>query len=263
MRCRGLARVLLTLLLCAVLGGCYLPSALRRSQRIVAGGFDWSEHGAWVAATGPAMTVVAAGDLLVHAFVPLHYDGYFLLDRREPRHKWFWAYRGPMLPLDQVAVLCKTKDSLHIAGIQGRFDFEPREARHEAWHFPECIEVVPGTYYLTVEYYSRRHYDTNSQLGTFTTESTTPAVVEWDARAGVVYRMDSRLGALSPGPGTQGSGSTIREIPQSKRKLGTSRFALDVGTWYVIVTPIASFSELEQPVLEYRAAWQRYEFERR
>ena len=263
MRHAGPVRVLLALVFCVCLGACYLPSALRRSHGILSGGWDWDEHGAWVAATGPGMTVVAAGDLLVHAFVPLHYDGYFLVDRREPRNKWFRAYRGPMLPLDRVAVLCKARDSLHIAGIQGRFDFEPREARHEAWQFPECIEAVPGTYQLTVEYYSRRHYNTNSQLGTFTTESTAPAVVEWQAHAGVFYRMDSRLGAITPGPGTQGPGSAVRQIPQSRRKLGTSRFALDVGKWYVIVTPIVSLSELEQPVLEYRAAWERYESVRR
>ena len=256
---RKLWTTVLLVLLCAAQTACYLPSASRRAGRMIADGWNREERGALVAFTGPAMTVVAFGDFLVHFLIPLHYDGYFLTDRREPVHKWFKAYPGPQRSLEEVAVLCKTKRALHIASIQGPYDDQPKEARHEAWHFPECLEVLPAEYRLTVEYYARRHYDTNSHDSTFTTESTTPAVVDWVARAGTVYRMDALLGKVEPAPGTERPGSTIKRVPKSKHKLGTSEFLLDVGTWYVLIEPVESWDDLDAPVLEYRARWARYE----
>lgn len=251
-------KVLLVLLSAATLA-CYLPSASRRAGRMIADGWDTDARGARVAVTGPAMTIVALGDFLVHALIPLHYDGYFLTDRREPKQKWFKAYPGPQRSLEQVAILCKAKRELHVASIQGPYDDQPKEARHEAWHFPECLEVLPAEYRLTVEYYARRHYDTNSQDSTFTTESTTPAVVDWAAEAGTVYRMDALLGKVEPAPGTERPGSTIKRIPQGRHKLGTSEFLLDIGTWYVMVEPVLSWDEIEVPALEVRANWARYE----
>ena len=94
-----LRRLWLPLLLVACLAGCYLPSAGRRAARILERGWDPDERGALMILTGPVSLLHATADFLVHAPVPLDYDGYFLVDRREPSVQWFRRYGGPMLPL--------------------------------------------------------------------------------------------------------------------------------------------------------------------
>ena len=80
----GSRRLWLPLLLIACLGGCYVPSAGRRSAQILERGWDPDERGVLMILTGPVSVVHASADFAVHALVPLDYDGYFLVDRREP-----------------------------------------------------------------------------------------------------------------------------------------------------------------------------------
>ena len=91
-------RLWLPLLLVACVAGCYVPSAGRRATRIVERGWDVDDRGALMILTGPVALVHATADFAIHALVPLDYDGYFLVDRREPSVQWFRRYAGPMLP---------------------------------------------------------------------------------------------------------------------------------------------------------------------
>jgi len=251
------------LLLCAVALGCYVPSAARRSARLVSDGWDTHRWGTYVVLTGPGMSLLAVGDFAVHAFVPLHYDGYFLVDRREPQQKWFRFYTGPMQPLADVAILCNRERATTVSTIRTADQERATFARHQKWHYPQCIEVLPGTYELKVDFYSRETFRRDFSVATYSTESTTPATVTWEAVAGGVYELTATLGDVTPSPGATYSGTTVKRLTRSKTQLGSSEFTLDEGHWLAIVQRVPDFESLQTPVIEQREAWRRYELRRR
>jgi hypothetical protein len=253
-----IARALLTLLLCSGLAACYVPSAMRRSARIVAEGWDTDERGAMVALTGPGSLLHATGDFALNAFVPIHYDGYFLVDRREPAETWFRRYGGTMMPMEEVAVLCHRERSTVVRALRGIGEARWREARHERWHYPRCIEVLPGSYQLVVFYLSRETVGGRRDMTTRHVESIEPSTLRWDAAAGGVYALSPVLGDASPA-----SGPLPRSRLSRRSDLGTSWFELEVSEWHAQVERLPSPQALEEPVLEYREAWARYERLRR
>jgi hypothetical protein len=240
--------------LCSFVTSCYLPSAVRRSARIARSGWDYAARGPWVVVTGPGGTLVATADLALNAFLPLNYDGYFLVDRRVPRRQWFRMYSGPMLPIDEVAILCNSERATNVRAIREVTEDEPSEARHERWHFPLCLEVLPGVYELEVHYYSRQTVADGSSPSTRQIESTEPSRVEWVAAAGGIYMLKGVLGEASPAPGR----APRSKIPRS-RSLGTSRFKLEVSEWNAKIERFASWGDIEEPIRQHRERWRRYE----
>jgi len=249
-------------LLLALLTGCYAPSAARRSGRMIADGWDSDRWGPWVALTGPGAMLYSIPDFGVHALVPIHYDGYFL-GGTEPTQKWFRFYDGPMQDLDKVAILCSRESSTTVTTIQTQAHERATFARHQKWHYPQCIEVLPGTYDLTVDFYSRESFRRDLVLATYSTESTSPATVTWQPGAGESYALSARLGGVTPSPGEKYQGTTIKKLTRSKTNLGANEFTLDEGHWVAIVERIPSLDEIEAPVMEEREAWRRYELRRR
>jgi hypothetical protein len=251
------------LLLCLVLLGCYIPSATRRSAGIVRDGWDTDRWGGYVVLTGPGMSLLAVGDFAAHAFIPLHYDGYFLIDRKEPDEKWFRFYNGPMQALEEVAILCSRERSTHVTTIRTEGHERATFARHRKWHYPQCIEVLPGTYELAVDFYSRETFRREFSVATYSTESVTPASVAWSPEAGEVYELSAVLGDVTPAPGTAYQGTTVKRLTRTKTNLGASEFTLDEGHWLALVEKVASLDHFEAPVVEQREAWKRYEMRRR
>lgn len=251
------------MLLCASLAGCYVPSAARRSGRIIQNGWDHKNWGTYVVLTGPGMSLLAVGDFAVHAFIPLHYDGYFLVDRREPAQKWFRFYTGPMQPMDKVAILCNRERATTVSTIRTETQERATYARHQKWHYPQCIEVLPGTYELKVDFYSRETFRREFAFATYSTESTSPASVTWEAKAGGVYELSAVLGDVTPAPGMAYSGTTIKRLTRTATKLGTSEFTVDEGHWLALIEKLPSIDAIEAPVIEHREAWKRYELRRR
>ena len=247
-------RVLFSLLVCAGLAGCYAPSAGRRSAKILAQGWDPDERGALMIVTGPVSVVHATADFAVHALVPLDYDGYFLVDRREPDTQWFRRYSGPMRPLGQVAILCHVERATFVEAIRDDASPEWREARDESWQFPKCIEVLPGSYEVAVSYLIRRTEDARDKNSTTHVESTEPSSVRWNAEAGGVYSLRGVMGVAQPAPGP-GPRSRISK----SQSLGTSWLTLEVSDWYAEIERVPSVQALGEPVLEHRAEWERYE----
>jgi len=250
------------LLLCSFLAGCYAPSAARRSWGILARGWDHERWGPYVALTGPGMSLLAVGDLAVHALVPLHYDGYFLIDRNEPQQKWFRFYTGPMQPVADVAILCNRERATTVSTIRTEEQERTTYARHQKWHFPQCIEVLPGSYELKVDFYSRETFRRDLSVATYSTESTSPATVTWAPLAGDVYQLTAVLGDAAPTPGMGFSGTTIKRLTRSKTQLGASEFTLDEGHWIAIIEKVPSIESIDAPVIEHREAWKRYEYHR-
>lgn len=245
-------------LLVACLVGCYAPSAGRRSAKILEQGWDPDERGALMILTGPVSVVHATADFAVHALVPLDYDGYFLVDRREPSTQWFRRYGGPMRPLSEVALLCNAERATFIAAIRDDSAPEWRQARDQNWHFPKCIEVLPGRYELAVDYLLRRSDDARDKKSTMHVESTEPSTVRWNAEAGGIYLLRGVTGAAKPAPGP-----APRSRISKSQSLGTSWLTLEVSDWYAEIERVDSLDALAEPVLEYRAVWGRYELVRR
>jgi hypothetical protein len=229
---------------------------------MIARGWDYEKHGTLVLATGPGMSLLALGDFAVHAFVPLHYDGYFLVDRGEPQQKWFRFYTGPMQPIEDVAILCNRARATTVTTIRTAEQERATYARHQKWHYPQCIEVLPGSYELSVDFYSRETFPREFAVATYSTESTSPATVAWTPVAGEVYELTAVLGDVTPSPGAAYSGTTIKRLTRSKTRLGASEFTLDEGHWLAIVEKVPSIESIEAPVLEHREAWSRYELRR-
>ena len=182
------------LLLVACLAGCYVPSAGRRSSKILERGWDPDARGALIILTGPVSIVHATADFAVHALVPLDYDGYFWVDRREPSPQWFRRYGGPMRPLE------RGRDRVS-RGARDVHRGDPRRkcagvapGAREAWQFPICVEVLPGHYELAVNYLLRRTDDVRDKKSTVHIESTEPSVVRWNAEAGGAYLLRAVAG---------------------------------------------------------------------
>jgi len=247
-------RFWLPLLLIVCLGGCYAPSAGRRSAKILERGWDPHERGALMILTGPVSVVHATADFAVHALVPLDYDGYFLVDRREPSTQWFRRYDGPMRPLDQVALLCHAERATFVEAIRDDAAPEWRQARDQSWQFPKCIEVLPGSYEVAVSYLLRRTDDARDQKSTMHVESTEPSSVRWNAEAGGVYLLRAVPGDAKPAPGP-----APRSRISKSQALGTSWLTLEVSDWYAEIERLPSLEALSEPVSEHRAAWERFE----
>jgi hypothetical protein len=209
------------------------------------------------------MLLYAPIDFAVHSIVPIHYDGYFLIDRTEPVQKWFRFYDGPMQPLDRVAILCSRERSTTVTTIRTAEHERATYARHEKWHYPQCIEVLPGAYELEIDFYSRENLRRDMTLATYSTESTSPASVAWAAGAGEVYQLTAVLGDVTPSPGEKYAGTTIKTLTRSKTNLGANEFTLDEGHWLAIVERVPSLSAFPAAVSEHREAWKRYELRRR
>jgi hypothetical protein len=242
---RGLA---VACLLSAV--SCQLPNALNRSRRIVREGFDAEEHGGWVVLTAPASLLLAGGNALVGSVVPLG-------PPPEPEAKWFRSYDGPMLPREQVAVACHRERATTVTRIR-RPDAAWVAARYEPWHFPRCLEVLPGVYELEVQYF-RRDTDAGSErLVTLQAESTEPSVVEWRAEAGGLYEIWATLGPRAPAAGP----APRRHIPRS-RSLGTSWWELETSSWNARIGRIPSWEAADPAIVEARRTWEAFERERR
>jgi hypothetical protein len=250
-------------LLCVVLAGCFAPSAARRSGRLIAEAWDSDRFGNYVVLTGPGMMLAAIPDFAVHALVPLHYDGYFLVDRTEPTQKWFRFYTGPIQPLEDVAILCSRERSTTVTTIRSDQHERATFARHQKWHYPQCIEVLPGTYELEVDFYSRETFRRDLSVATYSTESTSPAALIWTPAAGETYELWAKLGDVSPTPGTGYKGTTIKRLTRSQTNLGASEFTLDEGHWLAIVEKVPSVESFPAPVIAHREAWRLYEMRRR
>lgn len=244
---RSLALVTLTGLLVA---GCYTSSALRRSERIVRRGHDLDTLGPWVILSGPVSLLIAGGALAVGSVLPLG-DG---VDPREPEAKWFHAYPGAMRPAQDVGILCHQLPATWITGIRLEAGGEWQAARHEKWHFPVCIEALPGRYQLEVHYFAREHEDDRELSVSRQAESTAPSLVVWEAVAGRVDLLTVQLSAPQPArdPPPQ------RHIPRS-RALGTSWWELEESEWNARIEPVARWDELEGPIRAQRAAWVAWE----
>ena len=237
------------LALAGLLVGCQAPAAMRRSERIVHQGFDTDERGGWVVLTGPGSLLLAGANLLVGSFVPLG-------PPLEPDQKWFRSYSGPMLATTEVAVLCGRDRATSIERLR-RPGGEWIGARHAPWHFPRCIEVLPGRYELEVSYFRRDTDDASDRAVTLQAESTEPSVVEWQADAGGLYELFAVLGARTPSAG----GAPRRTIPRS-RSLGTSWWELETSDWSARIERLPSWDAAPPDVVTARRAWQDYERDR-
>jgi|ETNmetMinimDraft_30_1059905.scaffolds.fasta_scaffold10070_1 hypothetical protein len=247
-----LRRILAPLLACVVvvsLTGCYAKSAARRSDRIVRDGFDFDMHGPWVMVTAPGSLLLAGGNLAVGSFVPLGGG----VDPREPEGKWFAAYEGGMRPAEEVGILCHRERATWITGIRPAGGGEWLKARHEKWHFPVCIEALPGRYELEVQYFSRQHDDDRDKSVSLQAESTEPSLVVWRARAGAVDLLGVRVGARQPARDR----APQRHIPRS-RSLGTTWWELEESDWVAQIEPVSDWASLDGPLREQRAAWVRW-----
>lgn len=237
-----------------LLPACYTARAGRQSKRIVRSGFDFEDHGPWVLFTAPGSLLLAGGNFLLGSIVPLGGG----VDPREPENKWFHAYPGPMRPGDEVAILCHRERATWVTAIRALPDGAWQEARYEKWHFPVCLEVLPGSYELQVHYFAREHDQDQEESVTRQAESTLPSTLHWDAEAGQVYLLTAYLGKAHPSQATPPQ----RHIPRS-RSLGTTWWGLEESDWYVRVERYASWDSLQGPVIAERKEWERYEASRR
>jgi hypothetical protein len=211
----------------SLLSSCYLPAALSRSRRMVRDGFDVGRRGAWVLVTGPGSLLAAGG------------------------------YRGEILPVEAVAILCGRERATRIERIR-RAGGSWVAARHEKWHVPRCIEVLPGRYELEVHYFLRETEGGRERVVTRQAESTEPSLVEWNADAGGLYLLSAALGPPAPASGTP----PRRHIPRS-RSLGTSWWELETSEWTARIERLPSWESVDEPLREHRRVWIEYERRRR
>jgi hypothetical protein len=245
-------------LLLALLGllaatSCYTASAARGSRRLVRSGFDLEHFGPWVVVTGPGALLLAGGNMLVGSVFPLGRG----VDPREPEAKWFHAYEGAMRPASEVAVLCNRERATWITGIRPATGGRWQAARNQKWHFPVCIEALPGDYELEVHYFWRETEKDSEESVSRQAESTEPSTVRWRAQAGHVYLLSAEFGDPAPAQ----SMPPQRHIPRS-RDLGTTWWGLEESDWTVRIDPVADWDDLEGPVREQRRAWMEYECRR-
>ncbi|MBW2267565.1 MAG: hypothetical protein JRH16_03230 [Deltaproteobacteria bacterium] len=249
MRCRTLLAVLIVVA-GACLPGCYTASALRQSERVLSSGFDFDGLGPWVLISGPGSMLVAGGVLAVGSMVPLG-DG---VDPREPMDKWFHSYAGAMRAPEEVGVLCHQDVATWVTGIRGEGSAAWGTARHEKWHFPVCLEALPGRHELEVHYYAREHDDDQDLSVSRQAESTHPSVTVWEATAGQVDALVAVISAPQPAAGAPPQ----RHIPHS-RALGTTWWELQESSWSVRIDSLGAWGELEGPVQAQRNDWAEWE----
>ena len=241
--------LLCSLAVAGLLAGCTLPDAARRSSDRLKRGWSLEDHGAKVVWTGPASTLQAAGELAWYTVAPgIGADA-------EPRVKWFRFYDGPMRPLEDIAILCHLDSSTHIATIRSAADPIAAEARHEPWHFPECIEALGGQYELTVGYYSRKTVNENLQAKTTTTESTKHSTARWNAEPGRVYLLAAVVGKPVRAPGDAPS---YRVRPRT-RELWNYDYKLEVSHWKAAIVVLGARDDLQGTIVAHRDAWRRHD----
>jgi hypothetical protein len=150
--------------------------------------------------------------------------------------------------------LCHERRATFIEAIRDEGGAEWRAARNQEWQFPKCIEVLPGRYEIAVSYLTRRTENVRDAKSTMHIESTEPSTVIWSAEAGGIYQLRAVLGEAKPAPGP-----APRSRISKSQSLGTSWLTLEVSEWTAEIVRVDSWAALGEPVLEYRAAWARYE----
>ena len=240
------------MLLAALLAlpACYASSASRQSRKMVESGFDVDDFGPWVFVTGPGSLILAGGNMVLGSMIPLR-EGVHPL---EPETKWYHAYEGSMRPVTEVAILCHRERATWVTGIRRGTGDEWQNARAEKWHFPVCIEALPGRYEVEVHYFSRETDDSDQESVSRQAESTEPSVAVWQADAGQVYLLSVEFGDPEPAR----NAPPQRHIPRS-RDIGTTWWGLEESDWYVRVDRVADARNVQGPVLQHRKAWERYE----
>lgn len=246
-------RLALGLAVLLALGGCYAGAAARTSGKLVHAGFDLDDFGPWVVVTGPGSLLLAGGNLLVGSVVPLGGG----VDPREPEVKWFHAYPGPMRPASEVALLCHRERATWITGIRPASGGRWQPARYAKWHFPVCIEALPGTYEVEVHYFWRETEKDDEENVSRQAESTAPSTAIWRAEAGRVYLLTAEFGDPVPAQGTPPQ----RHIPRT-RDLGTTWWGLEESDWTVRIAAVGDTSALAGPLAKERRQWMEYECRR-
>ncbi|MGE4609638.1 MAG: hypothetical protein AAEJ52_23120 [Myxococcota bacterium] len=244
-----------SLRLCALIGvgllaaSCALSDAARRSSERLKRGWDIDSNGVKVMMTGPVSTLQAAVELTVYSVV--RPDGPAL----EPNVKWFHLYESPMRSVDEIAILCHIEPATHIVTIRKMDQPIAVEARHELWHYPECIEVLGGEYELTVGYYSRNTVEKDLKAKTTTTESTKHSTTRWEAEPGSVYLLAAVIGKPVRAPG---EAPAYRVRPRTK-ELWSYEYKLEVSHWKAAIVELAPDDQLLQRIAANRDQWQRHE----
>ncbi len=228
---------------------CALPDAARRSSELLKRGWDIDSNGAKVMLTGPVSTLQAAAEIAVYSVV--RHDG----PPREPEVKWFHFYDRPMRAAEEIAILCHLNSATHIVTIRGVGQPFAVPARHEQWHFPECIEVLGGEYELTVGYYSRETVEKSLKAKTITTESTKLSTAHWEAEPGSVYVLAAVIGKPVRAPG---EAPAYRVRPRSK-DLWTYEYKLEVSHWKAAIVRLGPDDRLLQNIAVNRDQWRRHE----
>jgi hypothetical protein len=154
----------------------------------------------------------------------------------------------------EVGVLCHQDIATWVTGLRAEGTETWHVARLEKWHFPVCIEVLPGRYELEVHYYAREHEDDQELSVNRQAESTHPSVVVWEARAGQVDALVAEISAPEPAPGTPPQ----RHIPRSRAR-GTTWWELQESTWVVRIDSVADWDSIGAPIAAQRAAWVKWE----
>jgi hypothetical protein len=244
----------LPLALVVSLTGCYAKRATRAANKTLERGFDFDSHGPWIVVTAPGSLLLAGGQIAVGSVIPFGKG----VDPREPEIKWYHAYAGEMRPGDEVGILCHGDLATWVTGIRPASGGAWRMARHEKWHFPACLEALPGRYEIEVNYFERDHEDDREESVSRQAESTEPTYAIWEARAGQVDRLEVQIGAREPAQGQPPQ----RHIPRS-RALGTTWWELKESEWFVRVVPEGEWQTQEGPLVEQRAAWAAWDTKRR
>ncbi len=249
----SLAAALLALLTLP-LAGCYTKRAMRAAEKTVASGFDFDSHGPWVLVTVPGSLLLAGGQLAVGSLVPFGKG----VDPREPAIKWYHAYPGVMRAGEEVGILCHADPAAWVTGIRPSSGGPWHMARHEKWHFPVCLEALPGRYEIEVSYFEREHEDDRQESVNRQAESTEPTYAVWEARAGQIDRLEVQIGAREPAQGQPPQ----RHIPRS-RALGTTWWELNESEWFVRVVSDGPWKVQEGVIVDQRTAWATWETKRR
>jgi hypothetical protein len=228
---------------------CALPEAARRSSETLRQGWDFDANGLRTLYKGPGATLLAAGDLAFYSMRAAQSSS------GEPAVKWFHFYDGPMRPQDEVAILCHLDHATHISSIRRIEDPVAVAARDEPWHYPACIEAMPGEYEITVSYYSRETVERGLSATTTTAESTTDSRTHWVAEAGAVYVLAAAIGKAAPAPGEGPSYKTRKRT----KELWDTNFKLEVSHWKATIVQLPETARLDAPIKAHREAWRLHE----
>jgi len=249
MRCQRSFTSALAVVFAACVTACALPQAARRSSETLKRGWDFDANGLRTLYTGPGATLMAAGGLAFYSMRPAQAAS------AEPDVKWFHFYDGPMRPQDEIAILCHLDRATHISSIRRIENPVAVAARYEPWHYPACIEAMPGDYEIKVSYYSRETVERGLSATTTTAESTTDSTTQWNAQAGAVYVLAAAIGKAALAPG---KGPSYKPRRRTKELWDTS-FKLEVSHWKAMIVQLPETARLDVPIRAHREAWRRHE----